>query len=176
LNIDVSKNTFKKSFSLKVKEQKKDSLKFATDILSTLHFRETFTVNSTVPLTKWDETKMKLVNKDSADVKFTTEYDAFKQQLQFHFKKEPLDRYSLKLFPGALLDYNERVNDTLIYNFSTNNVSDYGNLKVVLENVKRYPVIVELTNSKGDVLASEYSEKAMSSSLITSNLTNLPYA
>lgn len=167
LSIDVAKDKFKKTFSLKVKDQKKDSLKLSTDITSTLHFRETFTVNSTVPLTKWDETKMKLVNKDSADVKFTTEYDTFNQKLKFNFKKEPLDRYSLKIFPGALIDYNEKTNDTLIYNFSTNNVSDYGNLKVVLENVKRYPVIVELTNSKGDVLASEYSEK---SNIITFDL------
>jgi hypothetical protein len=156
----VAKDKFKKTFSLKVKDQKKDSLKLSTDITSTLHFRETFAVKSTVPLTKWDETKMKLVNKDSADVKFTTEYDNFKQQLKFNFKKEPLDRYSLRLFPGALLDYNEKTNDTLIYNFSTNNVSDYGNLRVVLENVKRYPIIVELTNSRGDILASEYSEKS----------------
>jgi hypothetical protein len=78
-----------------------------------------------------------------------------------------MERYSLKLLPGALLDFNEKVNDTLKYGFSTNNVSDYGNLKLVLEKVKRYPIIVELTNNKGEVLATEYSEK---SNIITFDL------
>jgi hypothetical protein len=32
------------------------------------------------------------------------------------------------------------------------------NLRVLLQNVKQFPIIVELTNSKGDILASEYSE------------------
>lgn len=167
LSIDVSKEKFKKSFSLKVREQKKDSLKYSTDISTTLHFRETFAINSTIPLSKWDVTKMKLINKDSAEVKFATEYDEFNQQLKFNFKKEPMERYNLELLPGALLDFNETINDTLNYSFATNNVSDYGNLKLVLEKVKRYPIIVELTNSKGEVLASEYSEK---SNIITFDL------
>jgi len=38
------------------------------------------------------------------------------------------------------------------------NTTDYGNLRLKLENVKHFPIIVELTNSKGDVVASEYSE------------------
>jgi hypothetical protein len=103
---------------------------------------------------------MKLINKDSAEVKFTTEYDEFHQQLKFNFQKEPLEKYKLKIYPGALIDFNEKENDTLSYSFNTNSTADYGNLRVTLENVKRFPIIVELTNSKGDVLASEYSEKS----------------
>ena len=102
---------------------------------------------------------MKLINKDSAEVKFTTEYDEFNQKLKFLFQKEPLEKYNLKLLPGALLNYYDKKNDTLSYNFTTNNLSDYGNLKVTLENAKRFPVIVELLDEKGDVSASEYSDK-----------------
>ena len=36
--------------------------------------------------------------------------------------------------------------------------ADYGNRMVNLQNVKRFPVIVELTNTKGDVGATEHSE------------------
>jgi uncharacterized protein (DUF2141 family) len=160
LSIDVSKNKFQKTFSLKVKEQKKDSISFSSEKGSTLNFRETFALNSNVPLSKWDMTKMKLINKDSAEVKFTTDYDEFHQQLKFNFQKEPLEKYKLKIYPGALIDFNEKENDTLSYSFNTNSTADYGNLRVTLENVKRFPIIVELTNSKGDVLASEYSEKS----------------
>jgi uncharacterized protein (DUF2141 family) len=160
LSIDVSKNKFKKTFSLKVKEQKKDSISFTTNQVSTLHFRDTFTLNSNVALSKWDTTKMKLINKDSSEVKFTTEYDEFHQQMKFNFRKEPLEKYKLKIYPGALIDFNEKKNDTLSYSFNTNSTADYGNLRLTLENIKRFPIIVELTDSKGEVLASEYSEKS----------------
>jgi hypothetical protein len=103
---------------------------------------------------------MKLINKDSADVKFTTEYDEFHQKLKFLFKKEPLEKYNLKMLPVALLNYYDKKNDTLSYSFATNNLSDYGNLKVTLENVKRFPVIVQLLDEKEEVVASEYSDKS----------------
>ena len=56
---------------------------------------------------------MKLINKDSAEVKFTTEYDEFHQKLKFLFQKEPLEKYNLKLLPGALFNYYDKKNDTL---------------------------------------------------------------
>ena len=159
LNVTVSKDKFSKSFPVKIVEQKKDSLKFSSDQATSLDFREKFTINSTVPLIKFDSSKMRLINKDSTAVKFTTDYDEFNQNLKFNFTPEPLEKYSLRLLPGALTDFYERVNDTLKYDFTTNNNSDYGNLKIMLENVKRFPVIVQLTDSEGKVLASEYSEK-----------------
>lgn len=159
ISIAVSKNKFKKTYLLKVKDQKKDSLSFSSEQTSTLNFRDTFAINSNTPINQWDVTKMKLINKDSAEVKFTTEYDEFHQKLKFLFQKEPLEKYNLKLMPGALLNYYDKKNDTLSYDFTTKNLSDFGNLKVTLENVKRFPVIVQLLDEKGDVAASEYSDK-----------------
>jgi len=162
LSIDVTKDKFKKTFSLKVKEQKKDSISYSAEKSGDLNFRETFALNSTVPIIKIDITKMKLINKDSAVVPFTTEYDNFHQKLTFNLKKEPLEKYKLKIFPGGLIDFNDKMNDTLKYSFSTSSASDYGNLKVILENVKRFPIIIQLTSDKGEVVASEYSEKSNS--------------
>ncbi len=159
ISVAVSQNKFKKTYLLKVKDQKKDSINFSAEPLGTLNFRETFAINSNTPINKWDVTKIKLINKDSAEVKFTTKYDEFHQKLEFLFQKEPLEKYNLKLMPGALVNYYDKKNDTLSYNFTTNNLSDYGNLKVTLENVKRFPVIVQLLDEKGDVTASEYSDK-----------------
>ena len=159
LNVIVSKESYSKSFPVKFSEQKRDSLKFSSDQATSLDFREKFTINSTVPLIKFDSSKMRLINKDSTAVKFTTEYDEYNQNLKFNFTPEPLEKYSLQILPGALTDFYERVNDTLKFNFTTNNTSDYGNLKVILEHVKRFPVIVQLTDSEGKIIASEYSEK-----------------
>jgi hypothetical protein len=50
-------------------------------------------------------------------------------------------------------------NDTLVCNFAIRNTSDYGNLRVKLENVKRFPVLIELTKQDGTVLYSIVSDK-----------------
>jgi hypothetical protein len=65
----------------------------------------------------------------------------------------------LKFLPGAVTDFFEKKNDTLTFTTSTKNNADYGNLTVSLKNVNRFPVLVELTNEKGDVIsASEYTD------------------
>ena len=111
---------------------------------------------------KFDNSKIKIIDKDSVSVAFTTEYDGFNQQLKFNFPKQPLQKYSFTILPGAMIDLLEHVNDTLKYSVGTKNLTDYGNLRVNLQNVKHFPVIVELTNSKGSVLYSEYSESSTS--------------
>ncbi len=159
VKVAISKNNYAKSYSLKIRDQKKDSLNFTTAISETLNFRDNFEINSNSPISKWDVSKMKLIKKDSSEVKFTTEYDAYNQKLKILFTKGPQEKYNLKLLPGALYNYYDMKNDTLSYNFTTNDISEYGNLKVTLENVKRFPVIVQLVDEKENVIASEFSEK-----------------
>jgi hypothetical protein len=92
-------------------------------------------------------------------VKFTTSYDVYNQELKFDIPKEPLQSYKFQLLPGALTDYIGQKNDTLSYKVNTRNTTDYGNLRVNLSNVKQFPVIVQLTNDRGDVVASEFLDK-----------------
>jgi len=158
LQLAVAKNKYKSDFTFKIKTLKKDSLKISAVQNSILNFRERFTIETATPLTRFDNSKIKLFNKDSVAVDFKTEYDDFNQQLSFDFKKEPSEKYTFSIMPGALTDYLERSNDTLIYKLATKELADYGNLTVSLQNIKRFPVIVELTNEKGDILATEYSE------------------
>ncbi len=158
LGMAVTKDKYKGDFNFKIKTQKKDSINITAVQSGMLNFREQFTLESATPLVKFDNSKIKLINKDSVSVAFTTKYDDFNQQLFFDFKREPSENYTFKIMPGALIDYLQQPNDTLIFKIATKNLSDYGNLAVNLQNVKRFPVIVELTDEKGDVLATEYSE------------------
>ena len=158
LQLAVAKDKYKGDFTFKIKTQKKDSLKISAVQNSILNFREQFTLETATPMTKFEYSKIKIINKDSVSVAFTPKYDDFNQQLFFDFKKEPSEKYTFSILPGALTDYLERSNDTLIYTLATKELSDYGNLTVSLQNVKRFPVIVELTNEKGNILATEYSE------------------
>ncbi|RZJ51158.1 MAG: hypothetical protein EOO44_15050 [Flavobacterium sp.] len=159
LAMEVSRDNYNKKFTFRIKDQKKDTLNIKAVQNGSIDFRDRFTLDTETPLVKFDKTKIRLVNKDSVAVDFTTDYDVFEQKLYVDFKKEPSEKYNFTFFPGALTDFYEKTNDTLSYKLSTKELADYGNLILNLKNVKRFPIIVELTNKKGDqVLASAYSE------------------
>jgi uncharacterized protein (DUF2141 family) len=169
LAVTVNKDKYTANYLLKIKNQKKDSLTFNAITTGILNFRDRFTIESSIPLTNLDNSKIKLINKDSTAVAFTTEYDTFNQKLFIDFKTVPVEKYTFTILPGALTDFYGNTNDTLSYNTQTKELEDYGNLKVKLENVKQFPVIVELTDAKGDVVASEYTE---SNPIVNFNLLN----
>ena len=158
LSLAASKGKYNKNFTFKIKEQKKDSLKIAILEKGTNSFRDLFVLESTTPLSKIDNSKIKLINKDSVAVAFTTKYDDFNQQIVFDFKKQLSENYTFTIMPGALTDYLEQTNKNILFRLDTKNIEDYGNLKVSLQNVKRFPVLIQLTDKAGLVLATEYSE------------------
>lgn len=159
LNMAVTNGTYKANFNFKIKVQKIDTLLFSGKSSLGLSKKDKFTITASRPLVKFDKSKMRIFDKDSVSIAFTTDYDVYNQELKFDFIKEPLQNYKFQLLPGAITDYLEQKNDTLTYKIMTRNSSDYGNLRVNLTNVKRFPVLVELTNDKGNVVASEYSSK-----------------
>ncbi|MFH7011901.1 Ig-like domain-containing protein [Flavobacterium sp. FlaQc-52] len=159
LSMEIERENYKKKFTFKIKDQKKDTLNIKAVQSGTINFIERFTLETETPLVKFDKSKIKLINKDSVAVDFTTEYDEFDQKLYVDFKREPLENYNFTFFPGALTDFYEKTNDTLSYKLTTKEYEDYANLKLNLRNVKRFPIIVELINKKGDkIIATEYSE------------------
>ena len=159
LAMSIKKETYQKDFNVIIKNQKKDTLSISAVQNGVLNLRDQFTLESNTPLIKIDPSKMKLTNGANKEVVFAHRYDSFNQKLIVDFKKTPSEKYSLKILPGALIDFFEKSNDTLSYTFNTRNETDYGNLTVVLSNAKRFPILVELTNSKGDVLATEFTQK-----------------
>lgn len=158
LYVSVQKESYKKEFTVKIKDQKKDTLSISPEYSGNLPLREKFALNSSIPLVKFDKSKISVRNKDSLAVDFNTEYDDFNQKLYLDFKRDELEKYQIRLLPGALTDFYENVSDTINYSVATRNSSDYGNLKVILENVKKFPVIIELTDKDGKVKATEYTE------------------
>lgn len=159
LALAVAKDKYNGNFSFKIKDQKKDTLNISAVQSGVLNFRDRFTLETATPLVNFDNSKIKLVNKEDVSVSFTTEYDEYNQKLHFDFQKEPSEQYTISILPGALTDFFEKSNDSLTYKITTKNTADYGNLSVSLQNVKQFPVIVELTNTKGEVLATGYTEK-----------------
>ena len=158
LNLVVTKDKYNKKYTFRIKEQKKDTLRITALQNGVLNYRDRFTLESATPLTKIDQSKINLINKDSVAVAFTTKYDEFNQKLFFDFKKEHSQNYTFKILPGALTDYLEKTNDTITYQLSTKAIEDYGNLKIYLQNANRFPVMIQLTNKIGEIVATELSD------------------
>ena len=160
LQLAVNKDQYKANFSFKIKDQKKDTLRLSPLQTSDLKFREQFAFESATPLTKLDNSKISITNKARSVVPFTSYYDEFEQKLFLDFKKEEQENYTISLLPDAVTDFFDQKNDSLNFKITTRNTADYGNLVVQLQNVKSFPVLVELTNDKGEVQAAEYTTEA----------------
>jgi hypothetical protein len=156
--VAISKEKFNKKFTLKLKEQKKDTLSITASQNSSVRFKDLYKLESATPLVKVDNSKIKITNKKAISVDFTTKYDDFNQQLIFDFNKEPAEKYTFKILRGAFTDYLDKSNDSLTFKLNTKELTEYGNLIVNLQNIKHFPILVELTNKAGEVVASEYSE------------------
>ncbi len=147
-------------YVLKLKKQKNDTLSFAPKQSGILPLRDKFILKSTIPIVKIDKSKISVFNKDSVAVAFETAYNVLDQEIAIDFKKEPLEKYKIKILPVAFVDFYEKQNDSLTYKLETKNSTDYGNLRLKLDNVKSFPILVELTDKEGKIMYTQYTEKS----------------
>ena len=159
LAIEIAQNNYQKNFTFKVKDQKKDTLSIKIGQQGSLREKDYFTLESATPLVQFDKNKMSLVNKKLEAISFTTDYDEFQQLLHLNFKREADEEYQFLLKAGAVTDFFEKENDSLNFKINPNSLENYGNLLVNLQNVKRFPIIVELTNEKGEAIISSITDK-----------------
>ena len=159
LLLNIKKEGYVNDFSVKIKNQKKDTLSINAVQTGILNMRDEFTLESSTPLVKIDKSKIFINSSKTKITEFTPNYDDFNQKLVLNFPKNTSEKYQIQLLPGALTDFFEKSNDTLTYKLETRSESDYGNLIVDFQNVKCFPIIIELTNEKGEILAYDYSEK-----------------
>jgi len=139
------------TFTVKIRNLPLDSLKLTTSISGKLNFEDTFSVLSNTPIVALDTSNISLNISDSIPATYTYELDTLKNKIDFDFELEPNQKYSFSFLPGAITDFFGVQNDTLDFNLSTGSFADYGNLRMVLGGAVTFPVIVQLTNEKGEV-------------------------
>ncbi len=139
------------TFTVKMRNLPLDSLKLTTSISGKLNFEDTFSVLSNTPIVALDTSNISLNISDSIPATYTYELDTLKNKIDFDFELEPNQKYSFSFLPGAITDFFGVQNDTLDFNLSTGSFADYGNLRMVLGGAVTFPVIVQLTNEKGEV-------------------------
>lgn len=145
----VSNADYAKEYTVKIRPQDKDSL-----ILKSItpgSISETFKISGNIPFVSFDTSKMTLMDKDSTKVDFTAKLDSLNNTYAIDFKKTDDNSYKIQILPDALKDFFDNTNkDTLNYSIKTKKSSEFGYIRFNLVNAK-LPVIIQLTNEKGEV-------------------------
>ena len=159
LNFKVSKKDFKKDFTVRIREQEKDTLIIGSSVSGNINYDEDFQITGTTPLSGFDSSKVSLVDKDSVAIKFTTAFDSLKNTYSLKFNKTEDNKYKVEILPEAFEDFFGNKNkDTLIYGLTTKKASLLGYVRFSLINAT-YPLIIQLTNKTGEVKAEQYVKK-----------------
>ncbi len=154
LRFKVGNETKMDTFAVPFKKLKKDSLSIKPVYSGTLPLNKPYYLESEIPFERFDKDKISVFNRDSVPVPFQAKLDSL-QLFSIDFQKEEGQRYNIKLLPGALTDFYEHTNDTLNIRIATKNDRDYGRLYLDLKNIKQFPIIVQLLDNSGKVLAEQ---------------------
>jgi len=138
------------TFSIKPRKLPADTLLISSGQKGKLSFEEKYTIIASTPLVKIDTSLMALTVQDSLPGSFSAFLDTIENKVDFDFNVEPNQKYKLELFPGAVEDFFEDINDTIVFNLSTGSLEDYGNLRLNLAGNTQFPLIVQLTDDEGE--------------------------
>ncbi|EGV42242.1 hypothetical protein BZARG_486 [Bizionia argentinensis JUB59] len=158
LLFNATNKNYDENFVVKISEQKRDTMVITAEPIGLLNFNDEFKITNAVPFTKFDKSKVTVLDKDSLAVDFKVKLDSLANSYVFQFEKKESESYSIQILPEALTDFFDNKNDTLSYRLSTKTFSDYGNARVILSNAT-YPIIIQITDVKGKVVAEQYSTK-----------------
>lgn len=99
------------------------------------------------------------VQKDTLDIDF--EVERLKEnRFALNFPIAFDTRYKIALLPNAIKDYMQRTNDSLNLNFSVQNVKEYGNLILKLQNTPEQPFWLKLFDKQDKELQSIYGQNS----------------
>ena len=155
--LDIKNKNFKQQFKFAYPRKKldRDSLQIDSEIQNYIDLGKKFILNSNIPLSKINDQQIYIYNKDSVSIDFSTKIKNG-TDIIFDFEILPNDKYNITVLPNAIIDFYENTIDTINYSFSTKKSSDYGLLIVNIETLKKYPIIVELLNTKEQIVKSKY--------------------
>ncbi len=155
---EVTHINYRDTLTVKIKDQIKDSLLISQVNRGPLKIGFPFEIEGNIPFKSIDESKITILDKDSTSIDFSVKLDTLNNRYQFNFIKTEMNSYQIMALPGAITDFFEHQNDTLKYSTKTRALSDYGNVRVILQNAT-YPVIIQLIDQSDKVVGEMYSLK-----------------
>ncbi len=144
------------TYTVRIRDKERDSLLIEAEPSGTISYDEDFKISGNIPFTKFDTSKIELIDKDSLPVAFSMKsFDSLTNTYTLNFEKTEDNEYNMTVFPEAFMDFFENTNDTLNYSLRTKKQDSYGNLRLSIINAV-YPIIIQLTDKEGKVKYEKY--------------------
>jgi len=140
------------TFTVKTRKLAMDTLRLSNSASSRFKFGDRFSVLANTPIVEIDSSKIGLTVNDSLVAPFRVRLDSTENKLDFDFEVEPNQSYKFSLLPAAVTDFFGSQNDSIVYTFSTGSLADFGDLRIELGGSVAYPLMVQLTNEKGELV------------------------
>tara|TARA_B100000886_G_scaffold213494_1_gene147986 strand:- start:25393 stop:26970 length:1578 start_codon:yes stop_codon:yes gene_type:complete len=155
LNFEINNKDYEKSYVFKFqkKELGKDSLQLKQQS-QILELSDKLSLESTTPLININNEKIEVYDRDSIPISFEVILENY-TNLILDFEVLPNDIYYVHITPNAVIDIFQKTTDSLNFSFKTKKISEYG--KIFFNPIqKNYPLIVDLINTKDEVVDSQY--------------------
>jgi Big-like domain-containing protein len=158
-NKSYKDTTYIDTVTVKLRARKFDSLLVGSNTSKSITLDDNIKMIANQPFKSFDVSKIKILDKDSVEVPFKTTMSKFKKEVIIKFDKKPSNTYRLRMLPKSITTFYQQSKDTINFKVATKKLTDYGSIILKLKNVKSFPLIVEIVNSKAKVIASKYIEK-----------------
>ena len=156
----VETKNFIDTTTVRLRKKQLDSLSFTRISKGYLEFNDTLLFSSNNPIISIDTSKIKFVDKDTINVKFTKLISEKENKFGLLFDKKLAKSYKLELLPNAINDIYGFTNDTIKVNFSTRKLTDYGDITLTINNPKNKNLIVQLLTERGDFISEKKIQKS----------------
>ncbi|MCK5824752.1 MAG: Ig-like domain-containing protein [Ichthyobacteriaceae bacterium] len=146
------KNKIEDTVTVKMRKHKQEDASFKPSKYGKINPNQKISVISSAPIIKYITDSISVMNMaDSSNVEFKTSVKNL-NELVLNFDKNFNSKYYVTLLPGAIKNIFDNKNDTLIFNANVPKKSDYGEISITIQNIKSYPVIVNLLTTKGSIV------------------------
>ncbi len=151
----VSNNGISDTVVIKLRKKEIDSLKVSRQTIGVLDYKDTLFLSTNNPIIKIDTTKINFIDTDTINILYTPYISKKENKIGFIFQKKFKKTYKLNVYPNALTDIFNTSNDTIISQFKTRSLEDYGEITLDVKNTKKTPVIIQLTDLNDKTIAQE---------------------
>ena len=151
----VNNNGISDTIVIKLRKKEIDSLKVSPQTIGVIDYKDTLFLSTNNPIIKIDTTKINFIDTDTINILYTPYISKKENKIGFIFQKKFKKTYKLNVYPNALTDIFNTSNDTIISQFKTRSLEDYGEITLDVKNTKKTPVIIQLTDLNDKTIAQE---------------------
>ena len=151
----ISDNIISDTVTVKLRKKELDSLKVNEITGGILNLKDTLFFLTNNPVVSIDTSRINFKQSDIINFPYEAFISKKENKIGFLFEKKYKKSYKINLYPNALTDIFNTTNDTISSLFRTRGTEDYGEISVTIQNPKKIPVIIQLTDINDATIVQE---------------------